>query len=116
MLFRSRLPLQVTFFGHTHMQGGFVLTDGRVTGVKPRFSAGISSKVLEIEEREKYLLNPGAIGQPRDGDSRAAFAIFSAEDGQLEYWRVPYDIQITQRKMMAAGLPEVLAYRLNLGR
>ncbi len=112
----ERLPLQVTFFGHTHMQGGFVWKNGRAQAVKPTFPAGISSATLEIEEPAKYLVNPGAIGQPRDGDSRAAFAIYRPGEKVVEYWRFPYNIRAAQAKMMAAGLPEVLAYRLNFGR
>ncbi len=112
----EKLPTQVTFFGHTHLQGGFVSVGQRVQALKPTFEAGVSSWALEVGERLKCLLNPGSIGQPRDGDSRAAFAIYNSLDRVLEYWRVPYDIETTQRKMIAAGLPEILAYRLNYGR
>lgn len=112
----ERLTLPVTFFGHTHVQGGFFWSEGSVRPLKPTYDAGISSRLLEIEPHEKYLLNPGSIGQPRDGDPRAAFAIYAPPDKLVEYWRVPYDIQTAQRKMLAAGLPEVLAYRLSLGR
>ena len=114
-----QLGYQLTFFGHTHMQGGFLRHGaGAVHAVQPTFQMGVASKSLHLEEREQYLLNPGAVGQPRDGDNRAAFVIHSrdGELGQVEYWRVPYDIAATQQKMLEAGLPSVLATRLSLGR
>ena len=113
------LGYQLTFFGHTHMQGGFLRHgDGAVRAVQLTFQMGVASKSLQLEEREQYLLNPGAVGQPRDRDSRAAFIIYcrDGELGEVEYWRVPYDIATTQQKILEAGLPEVLALRLGLGR
>jgi predicted phosphodiesterase len=116
----ANLPLQVTFFGHTHVQGGFVSRAGVAKALRPSYEAGISTRTLEIEESEKYMLNPGSIGQPRDGDSRAALVIYAPGEGPsegiVEYWRIPYDIAAAQERITAAGLPEVLAYRLRLGR
>lgn len=114
-----QLGYPVTFFGHTHMQGGFFRqAAGAIRAIQPAFSAGVASMSLELEERGQYLLNAGSVGQPRDGDSRAAVIIYSREGelGQVEYWRVPYDIAATQQKMQDAGLPYVLALRLSLGR
>ena len=110
---------QLSFFGHTHMQGGFRRQDGGAArAIYPSFQMGVDSRILDLEEREQYLLNPGSVGQPRDGDNRAAFVIYSREGelGQVEYWRVPYDIAATQKKMLDADLPAVLAQRLSLGR
>ena len=112
----GRLPLQVTFFGHTHVQGGFVSRGGVAKALRPGYDAGVSSRRLEIEEGEKYLLNPGSIGQPRDGDNRAALVIYTPGEGAVEYWRIPYNIAAAQEKIITSGLPEVLAYRLRLGR
>jgi len=56
----------------------------------------------------RYLLNPGSIGQPRDGDPRAGFAIADLEHNVVEFWRVPYDIPAVQSRMRAARLPEAL--------
>ena len=91
---------------------------GEVRAIYPSFQMGVDSRILDLEEGEQYLLNPGSVGQPRDGDNRAAFVIYSREGelGQVEYWRVPYDIAATQQKMLEAGLPPVLAQRLSLGR
>lgn len=114
-----QLERPLTFFGHTHLQGGFVrLGDGPVRTIQLALPKGLVSRPLELHEREQYLLNPGSIGQPRDGDPRAAFSIFDSEPppGFVEFWRVPYDIAKTQAKMMEAGLPPPLAFRLGLGR
>lgn len=110
---------QLTFFGHTHLQGGFAqLPDQELRAIRPSYHPGIATLRLEIEENVTYLVNPGSTGQPRDGDSRAAFVIYYPDEGRglVEYWRVPYEIEATQKKMMSAGLPQVLALRLNFGR
>ena len=109
-------PTQVTFFGHTHRQGGFTAR-GSGMGVinfdpTPRPIAGR----LKIEESVSYFLNPGSIGQPRDGDPRAAFAIFDTDTKTVEYWRVRYEIAAVQERMAQALLPEALILRLSVGR
>jgi diadenosine tetraphosphatase ApaH/serine/threonine PP2A family protein phosphatase len=75
-----------------------------------------SVSALHLEPGHKYLLNPGSIGQPRDGDPRAAFAIADFEHKIVEFWRVPYDIPSVQSRMYDANLPEPLIHRLTLGR
>ncbi len=106
----------VTFFGHTHLQGGFTLRDDKV-GVLHFKPAGENKFApLTIEEGTTYLLNPGSIGQPRDGDTRAAFAIADLDNKVVEFWRVPYDIEAVQKRMAAAKLPEPLILRLSFGR
>jgi len=108
-------PSTVSFFGHTHLQGGFTLHDDRV-GVlhfKPQNGTPAS---LTLEDGTTYLLNPGSIGQPRDGDTRAAFAIAKLDEKLVEFWRVPYDIEKVQEHMFEAGLPEPLVHRLSFGR
>ena len=62
------------------------------------------------------IVNPGSVGQPRDGDPRAAYAIYDAEAHTLTHRRVAYDIERTQVKMASAGLPDALAARLSFGR
>jgi diadenosine tetraphosphatase ApaH/serine/threonine PP2A family protein phosphatase len=64
----------------------------------------------------RYLLNPGSIGQPRDGDPRAGFAIADMDHHVTEFWRVPYDVESVQARMREAKLPEVLVQRLAYGR
>jgi hypothetical protein len=56
------------------------------------------------------------VGQPRDGDARAAFAIADIDNNSVEFWRVPYDIEAVQTRMTAAGLPDPLVRRLSFGR
>lgn len=106
----------VTFFGHTHHQGGFSYEESNleVLQIRPRPSEAFSA--LRIEAPRRYLLNPGSIGQPRDGDPRAGFAIADLEHQTVEFWRVPYDIQAVQERMRSAHLPEPLVHRLIVGR
>jgi len=106
----------VTFFGHTHHQGGFSYQDSmlEVLQIHPRASESFAA--LRVEPARRYLLNPGSIGQPRDGDPRAAFAIADLDHQVVEFWRVPYDIAAVQARMRAAHLPEPLIQRLVVGR
>jgi len=69
----------------------------------------------ELPERYRAIINPGGVGQPRDGDPRAAFMIYDTEAG-FEFYRVPYAIEQTQEKIVEAGLPQYLAIRLAVGR
>ena len=113
-LLDSTLP--ITFFGHTHHQGGFSYqgTTLEVLQLHPR--DGELRSALRIEKEKRYLLNPGSIGQPRDGDPRAGFAIADLANDVVEFWRVPYDIEKVQERMRMARLPEPLALRLSVGR
>lgn len=104
----------VTFFGHTHLQGGFQTKRHRAKRLPP-VPAKSQSNVMEIEPEWNYLINPGSVGQPRDGDPRAAYAIFDSDKRQVEYFRVAYDIAGAQSKIRAAGLPANLAERLAKG-
>ncbi|AEU36272.1 metallophosphoesterase [Granulicella mallensis MP5ACTX8] len=105
---------QVTFFGHTHVQGGFV--SRRPTGSTAALRFQTVPAQLTLEEDSLYLLNPGSVGQPRDGDPRAAYCIYEAHTSVAYFYRVEYDIRTAQEKILAAGLPEELAYRLATGR
>jgi predicted phosphodiesterase len=106
----------LSFFGHTHHQGGFSYheSDIEVLSLRPRPTESFFA--LHLEPGYKYLLNPGSIGQPRDGDPRAAFAIADFDHKIVEFWRVPYDIPAVQSRMYEANLPEPLILRLALGR
>jgi predicted phosphodiesterase len=106
----------LSFFGHTHHQGGFSYhqSDIEVLSLRPKPTESFSA--LHLEPGHKYLLNPGSIGQPRDGDPRAAFAIADFDHKIVEFWRVPYDISSVQSRMYEANLPEPLILRLALGR
>jgi predicted phosphodiesterase len=109
------------FFGHTHLQGGFTLENGRVRNFTPVFAAGDEAVefTMPLLRGERYLINPGSIGQPRDGDWRAAFALYERdgdEPGAVTFYRVPYDVEQTQRRILSASLPDRLAARLRVGR
>jgi predicted phosphodiesterase len=105
----------LTFFGHSHLQGGFVWSKQRVRSLqKPRVLFGVEA--LDLEADCQYLVNPGSVGQPRDLDPRAAFVIYDGRKRSVHYHREPYDISKTQTKIRAAGLPDLLADRLALGR
>src|ERR1700693_1101930 len=94
----------VTFFGHTHHQGGFSYLSAsnhlEMLNLHPRSSESFAA--LRLDAGSRYLLNPGSIGQPRDSDSRAGFAIADLEHNVVEFWRVPYDISGVQSRMRAA--------------
>lgn len=97
----------VCFFGHTHVPGAFVRDDG-VKRVKV--------DELPIEDAKKYFINVGSVGQPRDGDWRAAYCIYHQDKSTVEQRRVEYDLATAQRKIIQAGLPRMLADRLEVGR
>lgn len=109
-------PSNVSFFGHTHFQGGFSFRDNKLAVIQLKPSPGAGFAALQLDGETRYLLNPGSIGQPRDGDPRAAFAVADMSHKVVEYWRVPYDVEAVQRRMLGAGLPEPLALRLSFGR
>ena len=108
---------QVVCFGHTHHQGGFMLSSqGRFQSLHlPVKKVGLIF-TLPLEDQGRYLINPGSVGQPRDGDPRAAFAVIDTAQRAVEYFRASYDLQQTQAKMRKAGLPHLLIERLEHGR
>jgi predicted phosphodiesterase len=105
----------VCFFGHTHLPVVFELTvepeglDVMVPG------PGVET-TFSLRRGVKYLINPGSVGQPRDGDPRAAFAIIDSTRHEVTLLRQPYPVEAAQAKVVAAGLPDVLALRLQVGR
>lgn len=102
------LERQVTFFGHTHIQGGFLMARRGARSLTP----GVA---LTIEPDYFYLVNPGSVGQPRDRDPRAAYALYSPVERTVEFRRAAYDADRAAAKIRAAGLPEFLAARLQEG-
>jgi diadenosine tetraphosphatase ApaH/serine/threonine PP2A family protein phosphatase len=111
----SYLEVNVAFFGHTHLQGGYAWLNGAYTsmGRLDSFQTGASQR---LEPDGAYLINPGSVGQPRDRDPRAAFALFDSDLREVILRRIPYDYEATNRKIVAAGLPDVLGSRLAIGR
>jgi diadenosine tetraphosphatase ApaH/serine/threonine PP2A family protein phosphatase len=101
---------RLCLYGHTHVALVFCLA-GRTIGLVTPPDEG-----LALEGESKYLVNPGSVGQPRDSDPRAAYAIFDAAAQRVEMYRVEYPVAKTQEKMSNAGLPEPLVRRLAAGR
>jgi predicted phosphodiesterase len=128
----QQMDTPITFFGHTHVQGGFSQKDQRWqelrTGIArpssallPNVGKGIprgkaTSSTIHLEPGTRHLINPGSVGQPRDFDWRAAFALFDSTACTLAFHRVPYDLPASQDRILAAGLPARLAARLREGR
>lgn len=114
----AEMSASITFFGHTHIQGVFELRDKSVRTIHPTYEmiAKQATWDLRMEEGLNYMINPGSIGQPRDGDWRAAFAVFDSKQHMVTFFRVPYEVRAAQEKILAAGLPARLATRLAAGR
>ena len=108
-------PSPVTFFGHTHYQGGFSYRAGHIGVIHLTPEQGKNFAAQRLEPGTRYLINPGSIGQPRDGDPRSAFAIADLDHQVIEFWRVPYDIAAVQKRMRTSGLPPSLIERLATG-
>lgn len=108
----------VTFFGHTHVQGGFLAGRDDAAVIRPVYKTKNDAEDFDfgLDRGCHYLINPGSVGQPRDGDWRAAFAMFDTDLWQVSYYRVPYDVQAAQKRIRDADLPERLASRLTQGR
>ena len=113
-------PMPLIFFGHTHVQGAYWIDDAKESEgtVAPRYASlkGRQHHALPLAATSKYMINPGSIGQPRDGDPRAAFALFNTEARVVTFHRAPYDVMRAQKKIISAGLPGHLAARLAEGR
>lgn len=98
------------FIGHSHVACVFSLRTGRVDRQFPPPADG-----LRLWPGERHLFNPGSVGQPRDRDPRAAYALLDTSAGRVEAYRVEYDIAAAASKILKAGLPAALANRLRLG-
>lgn len=108
---------RIVLFGHTHEQVAWIATRRVLYPLEPDFRSrsGAVQFRLPLRSRNRYLLNPGSVGQPRDGDWRAAFAIYDDAQARFTWYRVPYKLLTTQRRIRRAGLPEELATRLRDG-
>ena len=105
----------ICFFGHTHIPVAYVKNGNNlsVLHLQPR---GPEATVVKIVKKNRYLINPGSIGQPRDTDPRASYATYDSRKQRAEIRRVPYQIDLAQQRIAEVGLPESLAFRLGLGR
>ena len=101
--FRERLG----FIGHSHVAGSFETDGAHVSYVRGR--------TLQLRSGYRYLINVGSVGQPRDGDARAAWLCFDDERDTLVHRRVDYDVEAAGTRIRDAGLPPFLAERLRWG-
>jgi predicted phosphodiesterase len=110
-LHASQRPL--CLFGHTHVQIGYALSGDQftLTTLEP-----VRPLDVTVTNGAKHLLNPGSVGQPRDGDPRAGFAMVDTGPRTVTIYRIDYPIQQAQARILSEGLPDVLAQRLALGR
>ena len=104
----------MSFFGHTHVQGGFLCHRNGVKRLE-NVRRHADREMLRSEPDAAYLINPGSVGQPRDGDPRAAYAVYEPAERTVEFRRAVYDIAAAQKKILDAGLPDLLALRLEAG-
>ncbi|MAB75991.1 MAG: metallophosphatase family protein [Verrucomicrobiales bacterium] len=98
---------QLCFYGHTHTPRIYVKSDS----VEP-----LEETEVNLEMGRKYFINVGSTGQPRDGDWRASYVVYDSDNQNVTIRRIDYDIQKAQDKIIEAGLPEMLAHRLTLGK
>jgi len=114
----QQMATAITFVGHTHIQGGFSQRQHEWHEIRPRYRSrsDTQSWTMPMPEGTRHLINPGSVGQPRDHDWRAAFAVFDTEAAEVVYHRVPYDVAGAQMQILRVGLPERLAARLREGR
>ena len=131
---------RIAFVGHTHVAGVYTALGyppppepqrfGRIPGVPGATSSQVEKDSLNLRftpflepinrlpmpPKGRWIVNPGSVGQPRDGIPKASYGIFDFTKNSLEVYRVDYDVYATQQKIRAAGLPEALASRLSVGK
>jgi diadenosine tetraphosphatase ApaH/serine/threonine PP2A family protein phosphatase len=100
-------PEPICFVGHSHVPLKVLLRNGRLELH--------DDEILALEDEVRCLVNVGSVGQPRDGDARASYALFDPKAHRVILRRVAYDIEKASSKILAAGLPEILARRLAHG-
>ena len=104
---------RICLFGHTHLPVVFRRNPNVFDGFLPE---GPNDTLVQIEGGLNYLINVGSVGQPRDGDPRAAFGIYDSAAPSVLIRRIQYPVEIAQRRILDAGLPASLANRLGIGR
>lgn len=106
----------VTFFGHSHAACAFQLfLEGDRAKLGFTFLRGAERLEMQLSRSCRYLINPGAVGQPRDRDWRASYAIFDSTKGKLTLYRVAYYVEAARKRILDAGLPRILGDRLLRG-
>jgi diadenosine tetraphosphatase ApaH/serine/threonine PP2A family protein phosphatase len=106
----------VCLFGHTHVPACYVVSLDEPDVMVVEDTGHGRPLELSLDERRRFVVNPGAVGQPRDGDPRAAYAIYDSEARTLALARTAYDVDRAQTRIRDARLPDILARRLAVGR
>ncbi|MCX7942551.1 MAG: metallophosphatase family protein [Dictyoglomaceae bacterium] len=104
----------IYFFGHSHIAGVFIYSPENNGEIK--YLSLAKGGEVEIKLNYKYLINPGSVGQPRDGNLKTSFGVFDTVKRIFKVYRMDYLVEITQKKMQILGLPRPLWERLSLGR
>jgi predicted phosphodiesterase len=103
------LETNICFIGHTHMAGIFAKD-------KNNHILYREDNKLEIVAENKYIINVGSVGQPRDGNPAAVYCVYDTEKKEIQIKRIDYNIETARKKIIDTGLPEFLGHRLFLGR
>ncbi len=104
------MKTSIGFFGHTHFPVIYFQRNNKLNAIPLN-----SDKKIKLDPNTRYLINPGSIGQPRDKNPRSSFIIYDSDKREIKFSRYEYNIKKTQKKIRAAGLPELLASRLESG-
>ncbi len=108
----EEMDFRFCLFGHTHYPMTIAVGEGDLQVEVP---SGEEGGTVRLRAGERYLINPGSIGQPRDGNPRACYLILDTEEPAAEFYRVSYAMDKTMAKIIDAGLPAPLALRLARG-
>jgi diadenosine tetraphosphatase ApaH/serine/threonine PP2A family protein phosphatase len=104
----------ICFIGHTHFQGAWTWYKDNLYALQGP-AANRGEMIHELRPTYQYLINPGSVGQPRDRDPRASYAIWDSDRRELQFRRTAYDVASAQKRIVDAGLPSFLAERLAIG-
>jgi len=102
----------ICFHGHTHCP---LIYEKQLSGIYRIDAEGLPDNTFTLVPGRKYFINVGSVGQPRDGDSRSAYVLYDPVSRQITFRRLEYDVAAAQKRIRAAGLPERLAQRLEIG-
>lgn len=112
------VDVPICLVGHTHLPAAFRLhSTGAADGASTRVESSPrrSLETISIDPEDRWIVNPGAVGQPRDGDPRASFGVLDLIEGTMSWKRVAYDVASAQQRAIDAGLPLRTAERLAVG-
>lgn len=104
------MKTSIGFFGHTHFPVIYLQRNNKINVIPLG-----DSKKIKLDPNTRYFINPGSIGQPRDKNPSSGFILFDSDKREINFYRFEYNVKKTQKKIRNAGLPELLASRLESG-